>query len=159
MKAIKVLILGMALSVIGASAGEGLPLPWPFPWAKECPIAWQSLEGKYALADSSKEEQLQITFHTITRMGFRLVRVARLSSEGELISEGFNFVSANQRTLRLSLFPLDHNQATEIAIIKLYYQSASLSCSEQNLVPIMSVERRGSSTTGTTHYRLIKQEI
>jgi hypothetical protein len=157
MKAFTALLIGLFMSMT-AYAGEGLPLPWPFPWAKECPVEWMSMEGKYAMADSSRQEQLDISFHTVTKGGYKLARVARLDKDGALIAEGFNVVTANQRTLRLFLFPLDRTQSTESVVIKLYYQSSSSACSAQNLVPIMSVEKRGSSTTGTTNYRLVKEE-
>lgn len=159
MKAIGTLFIGILIS-FSAIAGEGLPLPWPFPWAKECPVEWQSLEGKYALADSSKNEQLQISFHNLTKTkgGLKLARIARLGKDGELIAEGFNVFTENQRSLRLSLYPLDQAEAIQAVVIKLFYQSSSFACTKQNLVPIMSVEKRGSSTTGTTSYRLVKDE-
>jgi hypothetical protein len=158
MKAFNILTMIFMAFSLNAHAGEGLPLPWPFPWAKECPIEWQSLEGKYAMADSSKEEQVQISLHTVTRAGFRLVRVARLAKDGTLIAEGFNFVSLNQRTVRLYLFPLDRNEPTQTAVIKYYFASSSLSCGKENLVPILAVEKRGSTSTGITNYRLVKED-
>ena len=160
MKRLTLLFVGLLVSISASSAfaGEGLPLPWPFPWAKDCPIDWQSLEGRYQLSDSSKEEQLQLSIHVVTHLGFKLVRVSRYSSEGELIAEGFNLITANQRTLWLSMMPLDRNEPTMKAYIKLYYQSSNLTCGEQNLVPILTVEKRGSNTTSPTQYRLVRIE-
>lgn len=110
------------------------------------------------MADSSAKESVQISLHTVTRAGFRLVRVARLAQDGTLIAEGFNFVSANQRTVRLYLFPLDRNEPTQAAVLKYYFASSSLSCGKENLVPILAVEKRGSTSTGTTSYRLVKDD-
>ena len=159
MRAISTILIGLLIS-LSATAGEGLPLPWPFPWAKECPVEWQSLEGKYALADSSKEEVLKISFHKLTKSkdGLKLAHVARLRADGTLVAEGFGTFTENQRSLRLSLYPLDVKEAAQAVVIKLFYQSESFACTKQNLVPILTVEKRGSSTTGTTSYRLIKDE-
>lgn len=159
MRAISALLIGLLIS-FSATAGEGLPLPWPFPWAKECPVEWQSLEGKYALADSSKDELLMISFHKLTKSkdGLKLAHVARLRADGSLVAEGFGAFTENQRSLRLSLYSLEVKEAVQAVVIKLFYQSESFACTKQNLVPILTVEKRGSSTTGTTSYRLIKDE-
>ena len=166
MKTLITILLGMtvSLSAFGVApavrpTSEGLPLPWPFPWAKECPVDWQAMQGRYLLSDSAKEEQIDLKISVITNYGFRLVRMSRFSKTGELLADGFNFVSLNQRMLRMNLVPQNDDEQPMTALIKLYYSDWSLGCAKDRLVPILSLERTNSTSGKTNHYRLVRVPV
>ena len=157
----KTILVGLALLATTAQAevrpkAEGLPLPWPFPWAKECPVNWQSMAGRYVLSDSSNEEQIDLKIAVINVHGFRLVRLSRLDGQGRLITDGFSFVSLNQRMLRMKLVGQDSPDDSIWALIKLHYTDGNLGCADDHLVPILTLERTNSSSSATSYYRLIK---
>lgn len=162
MKAMMTTVLvGLTLLVTTAQAdvrpkAEGLPLPWPFPWAKECPVDWQAMAGRYILSNSSNEEQIDLKITVINVHGFRLVRLSRFDGYGNLIADGFSFVSLNQRMLRMKLVGQDTTDNSIWALIKMHYTDWNLGCSDDHLVPILTLERTNSSTIYTNHYRLIR---
>lgn len=135
-------------------AAEGLPLPWPFPWAKECPVDWQRMAGRYVLSDSVNEEEIDLKITVITTNGFRLVRLSRIDHHGQVVADGFAYVSLNQRMLRMKLVPRDRYDSPSWALIKLHYSDWNLGCAEDHLVPILSLERNNSSRSN--HYRLVR---
>jgi hypothetical protein len=137
------LFVGLAFLATSAQADvrpkvEGLPLPWPFPWAKECPLDWQSMAGRYVLSDSSKEEQIDLKITVVSVHGFRLVRLSRYNGQGQLTADGFSFVSLNQRMLRMKLVAQDSSDDSIWALIKLHYTDWNLGCREDHLVPILT---------------------
>lgn len=139
--------------------GEGLPLPWPFPWAKECPVDWQRMAGRYVLSDSINDEQIDLKITVVTSPGFRLVQLSRYDRSGRIIAHGFSFVSLNQRMLRMKLVlhnSTDVSTDSGSASIKLHYSDWNLGCAEDHLVPILTFERSNSSTKSTNHYRLVR---
>lgn len=151
-----------ALLLLTASAqaevrplGQGLPLPWPFPWAKECPVDWQKMAGRYVLSDSINEEEIDLKITVVTTHGFRMVRLSRFDRFGHLIADGFSFVSLNQRMLRMKLVPSDPYDNPTWALIRLHYSDWNLGCAEDHLVPILTLERTNSSTKAN-HYRLVR---
>ena len=155
----KMVALAIALGIsVSVHAGEGLPLPWPFPWANECPIDWHNLQGRYALSDSLANEQIKLSLHVLTDTGMHLMRVVRLSNEGQEEAIGFAFLSLNQRAVVLQMTPFDKTEATITATIKLYFQSAERSCSEENLVPILTLHDMSTNSQGTSQHRLIRLE-
>jgi|GEM_PF-6320068 len=158
---ITTILIALTLGVGTAQAevrprGEGLPLPWPFPWAKECPVDWQKMAGRYVLSDSLEQEQIDLKITVVTSHGFRLVRLSRYDRYGMLIADGFSFVSLNQRMLRMKLVPKDYYENSIWALIKLHYSDWNLGCAEDHLVPILTLERANSSNHSTNHYRLVR---
>ena len=136
--------------------GQGLPLPWPFPWAKECPVDWKSLDGRYVLSESDDQEQIDLDISIIESLGFKIVHVARFTRTGLLIYEGFNFVGHNQRTIRLFLWPQRSYEPGTMAMIQLHYQGVDLHCTDENLIPILTLERVDSEQTSRTQYVLLR---
>ncbi len=166
MNLMKAIIIVAALLCGGAHAegspdrfqlyGQGLPLPWPFPWAKDCPVNWKNMEGRYGLSDNLEREEINLDITVVERMGFKVVRVARYHRDGRLVADGFTFVGDSQRTIRLLLKPKIRSQRAIWATIQLHYQGFELLCSEDNLVPILTLEISGSSGPSQTQYVLLK---
>lgn len=136
--------------------GQGLPLPWPFPWAKDCPVDWKSMEGRYVLSESKDREEIDLDITVIDRMAFKIVRVARYDRFGRLLADGFSFVGHNQRALRLLLKPRYRGQRPIWGTIQLFYQGNELLCSDDNLVPILTLETADSSKPSQTQYVLLR---
>lgn len=153
----KLFLIFMASFVVSSSVqAEGLPLPWPFPWAKECPVNWASMAGRYTLEDNSTDEQIDLKISIVTDMGMRLIRLSRYSMDGLLISDGFAFVSSNQRLIGLYLYSQRRNESPIWALIKLHHWNWDLGCSEDQLVPILTLEKVNSSTRKQSQYRLVR---
>jgi hypothetical protein len=152
-------------ALLGASAaqakyirpmGDGMPGPWPFPWAKECPVDWGLLAGRYLLSDSAQNQQLDLKITVVDRLNFKLVRVSRYGQDGFLVADGYAWVANNQKTIRLWLFPLRKSDPPTWAVLKLYHKTADLGCSEEMLVPILSLDQVDRSTHTQALYRLIR---
>lgn len=154
------ILLGLMLSW-GAYAGQGVPLPWPFPWAKDCEVDWKSMQGEYTLTSESDLGSIDIRISVISEFGFKLVHISRYDTEGKLIAGGFNFVSKNQKVLRLYMFPIDSKERLSYAVIKLHYQSKVISCAQDQLVPILTVEavkNDGTPLDEPAEYRLVRKD-
>lgn len=136
--------------------GQGLPLPWPFPWAKECPVNWESMAGRYLLSDNEAHEQIDLKITVIERYGFKLIRVSRYSPEGRMLADGFTFLRENQRSISLWLYPVHAGEPMTWAELKLYHRSAVLVCSEETLIPILMLEEVDHTTHKQVHYRLVR---
>ena len=136
---------------------EGMPLPWPFPWAKECPIIWSSIGGSYVLSESVDNEYIDLKITPVQKNGFNLVHVARYSKESELLSDGFALIAQNQRTIQLGLYPVKSATPSLWAMIKLHYQDSTSKC-DKELVPILAMQSDADSARVPVEYRLIKIE-
>lgn len=123
----------------GRSSKSGMPLPWPFPWAKECAIDWEALAGSYVLQDSVEAQFLDLTVTVLLHDNYRLIRVSRYDQSGVEVASGFSVVTNDQRSLRMRLQPFVEDEPTMVATIRLYYRSRMLSCSQEELVPILGL--------------------
>lgn len=134
----------LALGPISSRA-SGLPGPWPFPWAKECPILWQEVDGAYAFFDSQDKliSWLKITIKPVkagANPGYLLEAV--LMDDGNLpIGFGVSRVSVDDRRVAFWLLPTDGSPAPIRAVIKFHYASSVRSCSRDRLVPVLTVGR------------------
>lgn len=137
--------------------GEGLPLPWPFPWAEDCPVQWSALSGRYTMLDSESKDEVQLTISIVTDHGFRFLRISRFASDGTFLSDGVTFLARNQRSARVYLNPLDDRQPPLWANIKLYYASEIFSCEMNSLVPILSLIEKQNEKNVETRYRLVRR--
>lgn len=163
MKFLTTLILGM-LFALNAYAGapngsdpDGLPLPWPFPWAKDCPVDWERLDGRYFLSDSSQSQQIELKITVVSNFEFSMVGLARYSSDGAMISEGFSWVPTGERFINIKLIPKVRGEDSVDALLKLhYFNDNDLRCSDDNLVPILTLDRESSSHHTKSHYRLVR---
>ncbi len=138
------------------AAADGLPVPWPFPWAKDCPVEWQSMAGRYLLSDTKDLQYIDLKITVISKEGFKLVRIARYNQNADLLFEGFTLVSGNQRTLRLTLMPTDRTLPSIWAVIKLHYQSDEIGCAADHLVPILTLEPNDPKNHQITRYKLVR---
>lgn len=139
-----------------STLGQGLPLPWPFPWAKECPVNWKSMEGRYLLSDSNYGDQIDLKITIVEKVGYKLVRVSRYSAGGMLLSDGFTWVSEDEKMVRLWLYPKDTDESPTWAIIKLYYGTAALRCSADQLIPILTLEQPNIPDQDQKQFRLVR---
>jgi hypothetical protein len=166
MRLLFVLCALLAFNTAGASArfngggvhinGQGLPLPWPFPWAKDCPVHWESLEGTYELASSQNFEAIKLNVTFINKFMTRLVRVTRLDRSGNILADGLAIVHEGQRSIRVKLQPLESETPMTTASIKFYYSNRELSCAQSDLVPILTLVTPGSNSSQKVDYRLIR---
>lgn len=133
-----------------------MPLPWPFPWAEECPVDWMSLQGLYLLSESETGEYIDLRISVLEIMDIQIVRMSRFTRMGEMVSDGYTRVEEGQKSLALDLIPVKHGEANIHAILQLHFVSNVRSCTEDALVPILTF-KTGSSTTSTeTQYRLVR---
>lgn len=161
MRVLATLIFGLAFSWSALAGeirprGEGLPLPWPFPWAKECPVNWKSVQGRYSLSDSANNEEIDLRIKILTKKGFRLVRISRYDWYGHIISDGFAFLSENQRTISVYLQPVVDDEPPMWAILKFHYWNENFGCAENQLVPILTLEKLKQNHSTQTQYRLVR---
>ncbi len=146
----------LALGVLNAS-GAGTPLPWPFPWARECPVEWSHLAGRYVLTESTDKQFVELTVTVLPHFDHKLVRVAQYDEAGELLADGFALVIGQQRSLRAELVPVSPDLPLVTATIKLHFLSKDHQCSADHLVPIMSM-RSHTPGNGASQFRLVKVE-
>lgn len=136
--------------------GDGLPLPWPFPWAKECPVEWEGLQGRYMLSDSSQQEELDLDVKVEQNAAYKVVRIARFTRWGQKISSGFSFVNPDTRSISMEMIPNSLTDPMILANLQLHYVSKDHRCAGENLVPILTLQKRGSPASSQTQYRLMK---
>lgn len=141
-----------------ASSGilDGLPVPWPFPWAKECPIQWQALDGYYELSSASGPGTVTMRIKVTQRGHLNLIRVIRYSAGDSWIYEGATYVGRNQKFIRLYLSPAKKSGPAIWAVIKLHYTSKSTNCAETNLVPILTIQKHEDEPETYTNYKLVR---
>ncbi len=155
----KLIVMSLLVCVLPAKArephSEGMPLPWPFPWAKECPVDWENMSGTYMLTESADSEYIDLKITIIRKNGFRLVHVSRYDMKGEILSDGFTLMSENQKTIRLGLYPAMAGTPSMWAMIKLHYSDAIQKC-DSGLVPILTLESTEDTTHAQVQYRLVK---
>lgn len=158
MTSLKSFVLVALLSFFSFAHADGMPVPWPFPWAEECEVNWQSMAGRYLLSESNKEEQIELVVHVVyTSQSQQEVYVSRYSQSGELLSSGHAPLTAEQRSLSLYLYPTSRQQVITRAVIELYYQTSQRSCEEDYLLPILTLEKvDGILPAAKTQYRLVK---
>lgn len=121
---------------------DGWPLPWPFPWAKQCPMDWNNLSGTYLLSDSSGDGQLIVKVTVLMKRGLLLVRVSRYNHNGHLILDGTTTVTQRQKVVSLYMSPARGTSGHPAvwAVIKMHYDSSVFSCAADHLVPILTVQ-------------------
>ncbi len=139
--------------------GEGLPLPWPFPWAKDCPVVWSSLSGRYMMLDSQYEEEMELKISVLTKDGMKLMRISRYNYYGAVVAEGFAWLTMNQKSVGVHLRPLSKKANPMYANIKLYYADSDYNCSMTSLVPILSLVEKRPNMTTEVQYRLVRRPI
>ncbi|NJL24938.1 MAG: hypothetical protein HC902_07030 [Calothrix sp. SM1_5_4] len=136
--------------------GQGLPLPWPFPWAKECPVNWESMSGRYLLTDPASKEKIDLKISVENRDQTKLIMISRYSGRGELQYYGMAYVGREERTIRMYLYPAHSNMDSTWITLQLYYQTAEFACTEDALVPILTLETVSDNRRRETQYRLVK---
>jgi hypothetical protein len=154
-----VMLLGMTTLHADMVVADGLPVPWPFPWAKECPVNWDDMVGKYVMTDGSASGRISLRISIVVKRSFRLIRVSRYGTHGELLYDGSTTLNEAQRIVRLYLMPADKNADPVYATIKLHYPSWEMNCAADRLVPILSLRPVDSTDPGDqVQYRLVRIE-
>lgn len=167
MNAFKLRILTLVLAVLAgplASAqsyvrpfGDGMPLPWPFPWAKDCDVDWAAMEGRYLLTPSKLGMQLDLKISVVAELNFTLIRVSRYGQDGQLLADGYVWVSAKQKTVRLWLFPLRRGDPPTWAVLKLHYTREKVAgCPAEFMIPILTLDQVDNTTHTQAQYKLIR---
>lgn len=136
--------------------GEGLPLPWPFPWAKECAVNWDTLTGRYAMESDLEGDQIDLKISIINRLGDRWARVFRFNKEGRLIAEGASPIKKELRAIRVKMRSVVKDNKVSWISLRLHYADAAYQCYESRLVPILTMETMRGNSLVETQYRLIR---
>jgi hypothetical protein len=136
--------------------GGGSHLPWPFPWADQCPVDWREVAGIYRLSEepgSSKHMDLKIT--TYKSRGRQIVRMTRYNQRGLMVADGAAYVDENERVASVELHPIRRRAAVMRAEIRLHYKSGIMYCDRVYLTPVLSMRSGGSGRYEVTYYQLI----
>lgn len=136
--------------------GEGLPLPWPFPWAKECPVRWMDLTGRYVLVNSERSEIISLRISVVSEYGLRVLRISRFDHYGHMLADGVTFLTDDQKAVRVHLWPMNPASEPMWANLRLYYRDNGFSCAVDRLVPILSIIRQKANITTEIQYRLLR---
>lgn len=155
----------LAFSTVSAHAadrfqpyGEGMPAPWPFPWAKECPIKWSGLTGRYVMFDQFQQDEIDLKLSIVSREGLKMMRISRYSREGVMISDGITVITEKQKSVRVYLRPLTTKTMPMWAALKLHFDK-DYSCDMNRLVPILSLFERRDNLMTEAQYRLVRRPI
>jgi hypothetical protein len=161
--AARLIYLSLVFSSIFARAESleaftgGSPVPWPFPWAKDCPIQWSNLIGRYTLVDNSNGEEVSIRISFQHHRMLHVLRITRYDRSGHLLSDGYSFITENQKVFRVYLRPFSPDERPYFATIRLYYSDPRLVCGTDSLVPILSLVELQSGVSREVQYRMIRR--
>lgn len=134
---------------------DGLPVPWPFPWAKECPTDWNAFEGVYKMTTNSDAGRLTFRVDGEGEGGLLRVRVTRLSPKGRPTYDGSTYIDFTQKVVALWLTPTDDASHPSVwGEIRLHYNSKDLTCA--NTVPVLTVAPDEQKEAEGTAYELIR---
>lgn len=134
----KTIIAFTLLMISGISSADGIR-PWPFPWAKDCPMVWENLEGDYKMIGSTYEDQIVVRVSSSADGDLRTIRLVRLTSTGEVRSVGLAIVAAEEREVKIHMIPVAQDYPPSWVTLRMYYNSDVNSCDIQSLVPILTV--------------------
>ena len=126
------------LLISGISGADGIR-PWPFPWAKDCPMVWESLAGDYTMVGSANEDQIVVRVSSSSDGDLRTIRLVRLTSLGEVKAIGLAIVSAEEREVKVHMIPVVPDYPSSWVTLRMYYNSEVSSCDIKTLVPILTV--------------------
>ena len=138
--------------------GQGMPAPWPFPWAKECPVKWASISGRYVMFDQFEQDQVDLKLTFLSREGMQQMRISRYSKGGVMLSDGFTPITEKQKMVRVYLRPLSNKTMPVWATLKLHFDK-DYSCEMSRLVPILTLFERRANVTSEAQYRLVRSPI
>ena len=145
----------IAMTAVPAMS-EGLPLPWPFPWARQCSVDWAVMQGSYFLSESSDYERIELQVTDLADPNYRMVNVARVANDGTVLFSGVTTITARQKTVHLFLSSVSNPGQLIWASIKLHYTSGVKACSPDMLVPILTIENSDDKDHSPLQYRMIK---
>jgi hypothetical protein len=137
--------------------GEGLPMPWPFPWAKDCPVPWSSISGRYQMMDSDLGHGVELKISVVRQNGLRIMRISRYNREGVMISDGLTLLTRSQRAVQMRLVPLVKGTYPVFASLKLHYANSEHSCDMSHLVPILALTEKKPDQITNIQYRLVRR--
>jgi hypothetical protein len=139
-------------------AKDGMPSPWPFPFAKDCPMAWDNLGGLYNMSDSNTRDQILVKVNEGDDASVKVIRVVRMSSKGRARAFGLAMVLEDEREFHVHMIPATKSDGPDTWVgVRMYYTSLVKSCEASYLVPIMTVSR-DEANTDQSDYVLIRQQ-
>jgi len=134
---------------------HGLPVPWPFPWAKDCPMDWSTYDGMYSLTANTSIGRLNLKVQAEGADGLLLVHVTRVNSKGKVTYDGTTYIEETQKVLALWLVPAENPRAPSVwAEIRMHYNSKQLTCADT--VPVLTVAPNQDQEADATAYELIR---
>ncbi len=137
---------------------EGLPLPWPFPWAEGCPAEWAALDGTYVLKGRTDQDTVEIKITVGEYYGMGTMQISRYSPRGTLLSDGWSFLWPRSRYISIYLWPRAEEVQPMKASLKFHFNK-NFNCQISQLVPILTIEEMYSDHTNRTQFRLVRQPI
>src|SRR5262249_48226 len=75
----------------------------------------------------------------------RIIHVSRLTGRGVKKSEGYTYVTDDQKVVRVTLDPVDGAGVSVRAVIKMHFETDHEYCTEDNLVPILTLQKKDPS--------------
>lgn len=158
-----IVVTGLALASSFAQATHfsygplsGAPLPWPFPWAEECPVDWMKYKGRFYMAEEFQGQQstLEISIHGSGEL--RYIRMTLRGEYSQLLARGVAKLHYGQRSLEMELVPVNPEIPSMYASLKLYFSGDNHACNSKNLIPILTVQRFDQFGEGLNHFILLK---
>lgn len=141
------------------------PVPWPWPWAHECPMAWDNVSGNWRLqsmetGSQDQDEYVKIAVHKVYGDA-RLVYLEQSESDGQAVAAGFAIAWGSQKIIRVLMSPIKEKYGKNQywAIISEYYKSQDTSCTEKNLVTVLSLVPVENSSSGGQSSRFLLEKL
>jgi hypothetical protein len=136
---VKIMAVLVASQLSWAAGADGIPRPWPFPWAKSCPMSWSDLAGRYKMVGSTSREQILVRVSADNREDLVTIRLVRVTSAGNIRAIGLAMVYANENEVKVHMVPVREKYGASWVTLRMHYNSKVLSCQQAALVPILTV--------------------
>ena len=136
--------------------GEGMPGPWPFPWAEGCEFSWASLKGHYIMIDRVHDERMELRISVARSREGKRLRIARYIRGGVRVAEGWAPLVHSQRSVEVLLTPKFPGVGSAVVDLRMHFDS-TMSCKKSRLVPILSLREEMGQEELKVTYRLVNR--
>jgi hypothetical protein len=134
------LALCMASTFFTGETSHAVPLPWPFPWSRQCPMEWTGIEGRYHLVNQTDGEQIELRIDNHGSKGNPQITMWRLASDGTVNSVGMSDFAQQQSEVHVYMVPSrGRPQVAYWASIRMY--TAGQCSADAEIVPILELRR------------------